>query len=585
MQKIKDFCASKYFTLGLLALGMLVILYYYFSKVPQLFVVWELVDEYGYLANAAYLSGTDWAFVSNMYYAYGFSLWLIPLFWLCGSGVGIIRATVLFNALCVAALFLVQYILMSKLCRNTNKNVIAVLSFILCFYPFYVSSSLKVICEVLLALVSWVIGLLLYQALDTGKKYYYVLAAICTVYLFFVHTRAIVFCGVVVLAVGVMFLLKKIDWKQLMCFAVPALIIFILGFMLKNHIVDAVYSNELFELAGEAGGTDVQVGNMLSVSYVFEQILGVFTNFSVWHLYGFASRNFYLFVGTLGMFHIGAVVAVKDAVKELVSEKKLSSINAIKLLYAVGAILMVVATTVDSPGNPDAPAYSFYGRYYEYIIGPAVFMGVDYCVNNRMKLWGSAALLLGFGVTIWLTMEIGNLLNVHEMPFDSTRIVAFSMFAMKEYYFRAIVRLAAKFTLVAILVTLVLNYGKKLRILVPVVLMAVFLLNDNIVVNNILSLQANNKDEYEIATYVDTYYPDVEEVHFVNGDYVYVISYAGLQTLLGHEKLVLVEGSNAGILESGDIFVTFRNNAYLDLIEEPITKMWETRYYELYKVE
>ena len=114
---------EKYSQIVLMILGACLVFLYYAKYVLQINTVWELPDEYGYLVNAAYLSGTDWAFVSNMYYAYGFSLWLIPLFWLCGSGVGIIRATVLFNALCVAALFLVQYILMSKLCRNTNKNV------------------------------------------------------------------------------------------------------------------------------------------------------------------------------------------------------------------------------------------------------------------------------------------------------------------------------------------------------------------------------------------------------------------------------------------------------------------------------
>lgn len=585
MQKVKDFCASKYFTVSLLTVGALAIICYYFCKVPGIFTVWELVDEYGYMANAAYLSGEDWAYLSNMYYGYGYSLWLVPLFWLCGSGVGMIRAAVMFNAVCVVGIFLTQYILMKKLCKDTNKNLIVLMSFVLCFYPFIVSSGLKVLCEVLLTLVVWVTGLLLYQALETGKWYYYMLSAISTVYMYFVHTRSFVFCGVIVLFLGLMFLLKKVNWKQLLIFGGVALLVFMLGAMLKNQIVDVVYSNKLFEALETTGSSEIKVGNMVTISGVIKKIFRVLGNLSIFHIYTFASRNFYIFVSTLGMFHVGAAIVIKESIQELKNQKNLSEVNAIKLLFVLGAAIMVIATVVQSAGSLDVPSYNFYGRYYEYIIGPVVLFGIDYCINNRIKIWSILIWLFGFGVTIWLTMEFANHLNVHEMYFDSARIAAFAAFSDEAFYYRAVIRAAAKFTAVAMLIIVLFNNVKKLRVLIPIVLLVAFMFNNNVITRNILTLHANNKDDYEIAVYVDTYYPDKEEIYFVNGDNVYVTYYAGIQCLLGHEKLVMVEGNNAAELKTGDIFVTFHNNRYLELIEEPITKMWETQYFELYMIE
>ncbi|MBQ8279971.1 MAG: hypothetical protein IJZ23_09050 [Roseburia sp.] len=585
MQKVKEFCSSKYFTWFLLGIGALVILAYYFIRVPDLYVYWSLVDEYGYLANAAYLSNTDWSWLTNMYYGYGYSLWLVPLFWVCDSGVGMLRAAVMFNAICIVALFFIQYMLMSKLCKNTGKNMLIVISFALCFYPYIVFSGVKVMCEIMLTLVVWLCGLLLYQALETGKWYYYVLSGAVTVYMFYVHARAIVFCAVIVLVVGIMFLAKKVNWKQLLAFAVPAAILFVLGYLLRNQIVDVVYSQELFESAAAAGESTVEIGNNMSLAYVLDKVSQLFQPSSLRLIFVFFGRNFYLFVGTLGMFHVGVAASVAEAVKEFKNKKSISTVNAIKLMYTLGAMLMVFATTIQSLGLPENGAYSFYGRYYEFMIVPAAFLGIDYCMNNKLKIRNIIAWLLTFGVLIWLTMELANWISTQDMTFDAGRLASFAMYSVKEVYFRAVVRAAAKFTLACVLVIILLNYKEKLRKLIPIVLIAVFALNDHVIMENVLNLHAEFDDDYQVAVYVHTYYPDKDEIYFVNADVIYPIAYTGIQASLGQEKLTMIEGKNADVLESGDVFVSFRNNQYLELIEEPITKMWETQYYELYVVE
>ena len=55
MGRITDFMKDKRFTWLLLAFGTVAILFYNLKNIPYLNTVWELVDEYGYLANAAYI--------------------------------------------------------------------------------------------------------------------------------------------------------------------------------------------------------------------------------------------------------------------------------------------------------------------------------------------------------------------------------------------------------------------------------------------------------------------------------------------------------------------------------------------------
>lgn len=488
MEKLKEIFASRKFTWLLLGIGAFVIFNYYFEKIPQVYIVWELMDEFGYLADAAYLSGDAWPYITDFYYGFGYSLLLVPLFWIFDTGIEIIRGAIVINAINVVALFLVQYILMSKICKELNRNLIVVCSFALSFYPYIVASGLKVVCEVTLTLVVWLCGLLLYQALDKGKWYYYVLLVVCTAYMFFVHSRTFVFAGVMVMTIGVMLLFKQIHWKQLFMMAVTAIVVLIIGFSVKSQVIDNVYTETIAEKAEKIVAASVEkytgacrttsalesteeslerveavsevestetlteeileekpkeniednktstVKNVFTLSYVIKRIMNVFSNFSVWYIYGFACRNFYLFVGTLGMFHIGVFVALKDTFTEWKAQKKIGATNAVKFLLAMAAIMAVLAIVVHSPYSFELPAYNFYGRYYEYAVGPMIFLGLDYCLRKKISFSGKVVWLVLFLASYWFTMDFANYLEVQDLNFDSFRLAAISYFTEAQYY-------------------------------------------------------------------------------------------------------------------------------------------------------
>lgn len=580
MERLKEFCTSKKLTWFLLGIGTVIVALFYAYNAKTTFTVWELVDEYGYLANAAYLSGTDWAFLTNMYYGYGYSICLIPLFWICNSGIGIIRGAILVNAVMVTLMLWVQYALMSKLLKNVNKNIIALMAIAFCFYPNMVSCGMKVISECALSLMIWVCGLLLYQALSTSKIYYYILLAVALVYTYFIHSRAIVFAAVLVLVLGIMFIQKKVSVKNLIAFGVTGIIFFVAGYLLQQHIIDVVYAENILASATEG---ESATGNTLSVAYIFEKIWGLITNLSPEHIYGFIARNFYLFVSTAGMFHIGLFASFKEAIVEIKEEKQLGIENAVKVMFALAAVLMIVATVVQMPGFTDSTAYFFYGRYYEYLVYPVAFAGVGYCMKNKLHISGIVILLVAFLAFYWGTLDLANILDAQEFYFDSNRIAGFSYATAGNYYYRAVIRVCFKVTLLLLASVLVMNRVKVLRWMMPVLLLGLFLVNDSVIVENIRGLQAKNMDEYNVAAYVHMHYDNVEEVYFLNSDHKYVSTYAALQSLLGQEKLVVIDAEDMDMLEPGDVVVCYHNNPYIEELVK--IKLLDTNAYQMFIIE
>ena len=597
MQKVKEFCGTKYFTWLLIALGTLGILVYYGKNVPHMNAVWELVDEYGYLANAAYLSGKDWGYFTNMYYGYGYSLWLVPVFWLAKTGMQVIKGAVLLNTMFIILAFWVQIVLMTKLFNNWNRNVIVFIAFVINFYPYLVATDMKVNCECLLNFMIWLCGLLIYQALTTEKCYYFALSGVALVYTFFVHTRAFVFLAAFFLFVAVMLLQKKIKWKNFWAFMISASVFFVFGYLVKNHIIDVIYSNDIFthvpvlesttptpSIPSAEDTTQVVVGNTLSVSFVINKVISTILNITPMHLYSFICKSLYLFAGTAGMFHVGVFVTLRDTFRELKETKRIGVGNGLKMMYAIAACVMALALTISSPGHLDRSTYFFYGRYYEYLIGPMIFIGLGYFVNEKVKVREVVVLLILLFISFYFTLELANYLEAQDFYYDSGRIPAFSLMTIKQPYYRAVVRYSALVTLGLIVAMIVMNRVEKLRYMIPGVLAVLFLLNGHVITKNTVSMHGQENHYYAIATYLHTNC-EQDEIYFVNEDVIRVTAYTGIQSLLLNQKLILIEPTDLDVIEPGEWFVTFQLNDYVTNWDREVTKVTETSWFVIYQAE
>lgn len=653
MQRVREFCRTKYFTWLLIVAGALGIVLYYAKNIPYINTVWELVDEYGYLVNAAYLSGKDWGYFTNYYYGFGYSLWLVPLFWLASNAMQVIKGAVLINTMFIVFSFLVQNLLMRKLFPKWNQNMIVLVAFVSNFYPYLITSNMKVIAECLLTFMIWLCGLLLYQALVTEKWYYFILTGIALAYTFFVHTRAFVFLAAVFLLVAVMVFQKKIKWKNLVLFLAATVVFFILGYALKNRIIDVIYSNELFqeaaviekatveeesasvsenmveevmdaasdsiveekeaaatestmaeEPAATAGKTEVEiteteitveepkpvevsppvrVENVLTVSGVIQKLVDTLLHITPTHIYSLICKVFYLFVGTAGMFHVGVYVTLKDTWQEWKEKRRVGAENGIKVMYAIAACVMALALTVNFPGSSDKKAYIFYGRYYEYLIGPMLLIGLGYFMSHKVRIREIIGMLLMLAISFYFTLDMANSFEMQEFYFDSNRLSAFSFLMEKgNYYYRSVIRYSTLFIFIVSVLIIVLNRMERTRIFIPGILLVVFLLNGNVILDNTLKMQSQQEHYYNIAAYLHSNC-EQDEIYFVNGDEIEVGAYAGLQSLLLNQKLILIRPEDMDIIESGEWFVTLPWNTYAENYEYPLVKITENNKFVIWQ--
>ena len=61
--------------------------------------------------------------------------------------------------------------------------------------------------------------------------------------------------------------------------------------------------------------------------------------------------------------------------------------------------------------------------------------------------------------------------------------------------------------------------------------------------------------------------------------------YTSLQSLLGSEKLTVIEAKDLALVKSGDIVISIHNNPYLEALKNQSNKIFETGIYQIYAVE
>ena len=175
----------------------------YGRNVMQICTVWELGDEFGYLNNAAYLVGFNWKEVASKigYHGFGYSVILIPLFYICETGVELIRGGIIINYLLIYLIYALQISAFSKIYPDIKKTYICIASFLVSLNPYLMANANKITCEVMLTMWLLVMTRCLIWTLEKNKKICFTILSFVSSYVFFIHTRAIIALGVMCLLI------------------------------------------------------------------------------------------------------------------------------------------------------------------------------------------------------------------------------------------------------------------------------------------------------------------------------------------------------------------------------------------------
>jgi hypothetical protein len=196
-----------------------------------------LADEVGYLGNARYLSGT--AHLPNMgrsqFYHFGYSLLLLPAFWLFTEPISIYKAAITINALLAGSLYFpLCYILESFL--DVPGNAARSVAFTCCLYPSLILYSNFALSGNAVIPFYAIVAALFGMVLVSRSSRHAVLFGLLTGFLYTIHPRALPVVAIVVAYLVVLVLLKVVPKRQALLSATTIGAVFILTRIVNGHL-------------------------------------------------------------------------------------------------------------------------------------------------------------------------------------------------------------------------------------------------------------------------------------------------------------------------------------------------------------
>ena len=337
-----------------------------------------LADELGYLGNARYLAGV--AHLPDMqgtqFYHFGYSLFLIPAFWLFSNPVWIYKTVMVVNALLASSLIVPLFFILTGLFRvpGTSARWVA---FACCVYPSLIlyssfawsESAYVMLYATAMALFGWL--------LSTRSVTAAMLFGGVTAFLYTVHPRGM---PVVAAAIGYLLLLallRSLTVRQL----VPAL-----SAMAAVLTITRIVNGHLKALAWGGEG-DVFVHKLAGRVIPDSDFLALLERLSGQLLYmGQASQGFAILglIGALGLI----TAAVRSKSLRAAMSNPLIGTVVLTMVSSGGVLVASAASKVHAAHGPHGVRGGalIYGRYNEAL----------------------AVLLTAFALALWLRRENGS---------------------------------------------------------------------------------------------------------------------------------------------------------------------------------
>lgn len=384
--------------------------------------VWELADEAGYLSNAAYFLGYDWGDSRAImpYYAYGYSVFLIPVFLMANTGVDLIRGAMFVNLFFAIGTYCIIIYLLEKVWKQENRLFASAISFIVCLNSYLCCNVLKVDCEPLSVFWYCLTAVILYKALERENKSWFITLGATAAYLFFIHTRmlALIFALIVALLITFWVYDKKKEIVGLVYFGMAFAFCFAILYLIKRSIVD--YADAL------SGAKDITHGNLIDNDYIINRIKWLFMLENLkFYAFSLLSKIYYSIIVSAGTIFFGYAYLLKDILSARTRGEGIQS-YAVKLFIALGMALMIIVCTLNGAGMLEDFRYFFYSRYYENAIIPMIAVSVlgTVTVKWSKKVYFVFLIMeIGIGIAVSMLKEY---LYSGDIRVDTARIPGFS---------------------------------------------------------------------------------------------------------------------------------------------------------------
>lgn len=546
-------------------LGALILVIYGIN-IKNIYTVWQIGDEAGYLMNAAFLTNHDWSSIYNVipYYGYGYSLLLIPLFILFGTGIEIIQGAVFINILCITITYFIQIVVMKIITKDTRVHILALISFTTCFYPYIVGQAFQVIAESFLIMLFWTSILLLCKAVEKQNIYIYILYSFFLAYMFFVHARAIMVIAAAFITLLICVFLKKIKLRHSIVFICTFFLFFIIGSSIKKYIINSVYT-------GVTTKGELENRNIITITYILDRIKWLFNYKNIqMYIHGFFAKLFYALVSTSAMIAFGIIFLYKKFINK---NNELNCMQLSSMLYIFFSFfLMFLASCVNGTGISENFTYFFYGRYFEYTMLPLIFFGIYTYVSYRLNAKEIGIIILLCLISGIMSSNIITVLDSNEIHIDVYRIAGFSYGIKVNNNFESLI---FYLTLLIILVTVsafLLHSVLKLKTVIILLVLIYFFNINTACIDTINTTNRNSIMDLEIAEYINNIEVN-DYVYFIDEEFRYYGFYSRMQVLMPRVQMKVIQMDQLKLLNPDSLVITYKDTSsdtLLSNLNEPL---------------
>lgn len=471
---------------------MLVIFLIHIRNIGSIGIFSVLDDEFGYWGIAAYLAGLNWSNTLSQipYYSYGYSLLLVPLFWIFDNPIHMYKAAIILNGIMLSTSFLLCYDIARKLMNSANKYILIGISFFISMYPTYVAYSSIAWGECLLIFVCWLLTWCFLGLNEKSNNIKFISIGFLSIYVYVIHQRALGILVASLLVIILMKIFKKINWTQYLSVILPITLSMIIHFYLKDNIQSNLWLNNVGNLANDYSSMTSKINQMFTIEGAVKA------------LKVFIGQFFYLGAASYLIFYFGLYELIQKTGKTIISSIKNKNLNILNNEYyfylytfLLIALFSSIAISVIFMINPTRIDHIVYGRYTEMIIGPILLLGFAKLmdkdiISNKVLL----LILISFGfltITTNLVITDSGLKNFNCI--HSVGLVL--MDTPFNIYFPALIGiLGFKFLFVV-------YHGNKKKILINIILVAILsFFTGNIVSKAIVNL---NQERLEIKKVVE----------------------------------------------------------------------------------
>lgn len=451
-----------------------------------------LDDEFGYWGNAAYFAGMDWSDVISIipYYSYGYSLILVPLYWLFDNPLIIYKAAIVINGFLLIASYYLCLNISKRLTGGIDERALPVISMLVFLYPAYLVYSNIAWSECLLIFIFWLLTWCFVRMNTETKHIVFILTGILSVYIYMIHPRTVGVLVASVLTLLIMSISKRITVKQLISSLIPVIILMIVHRFIKEDIQASLWLNNVGNLINDYTRQLSKAKTLLTSDGVIRAVktfLG--------HLYALGAASYLIFYFGFFAILVESGKLVVSIIRDRGFERIESGEKCYLSVFLVLSMVLSLAVSIIFTINPSRIDHVVYSRYVDILVGPILLIGLIKLLRfKEFKTSWRIITILMFGLYSYATYLI----------IDSYELVAFGpqnsvgLVFMNTYY-KTLVP-AVLCALVFSLITISLNDRKRLGISLMVAGLLFFFTAETVT----RSISSNGDIERDIISITDT---------------------------------------------------------------------------------